>query len=68
MSARYVIKWKSKESGRCGYGKATFTREEAEKIAAALNAECPGFEHVAVAAAGAEPPEPVGALEENKVN
>lgn len=53
MSNRFVIQWKSKANGRVGRGSKTFTRNEAEQLAAELNQDYPEIEHQAVDA----PPE-----------
>ena len=45
MERTYVIGWKSKEEPRFGQGKKLFTREEAEQLAAQLNADYPAFFH-----------------------
>ncbi len=65
MEKDYIIAWKSQTNARMGRGKALMTMEEAEKLAAELNQQHPGFAHVAVhkdeqniAGAFPAPPEP----------
>jgi hypothetical protein len=48
MRKSYVIRWKSKVNGRIGKGSRQFEREEAEMLAAELNAEYPEIEHEVV--------------------
>lgn len=45
MSAKYVIRWKSKVNGRAGRGTKEFSREEGERLVTELNAEYPDIEH-----------------------
>jgi hypothetical protein len=48
MDKTFVIRWESIQGGRCGHGKKFFTREEAEALAAQLDAEHPDFHHEAL--------------------
>jgi hypothetical protein len=48
MENNYIIAWKSLANGRVGRGKNVFGEEEARRVAAELNREHPGFDHVAV--------------------
>ena len=48
MDKTFVIRWESKQGGRCGHGKKFFTREEAEALATELDAEHPDFHHEAL--------------------
>ena len=50
----YVIRWKSTTTGGCGLGTKLFEKEEAERVAAELNADYPDIEHEATV-----PPPPV---------
>lgn len=44
----YAIFWLAPETQRFGLGKAQFTREEAELLAAELNEDHPSFIHTAI--------------------
>jgi len=48
MDKNYVIAWKSLANGRIGRGKNVFEEEEARRMAAELNRDHPGYEHVAI--------------------
>lgn len=48
MEKNYIIAWKSLANGRVGRGKNIFPEEQARQMAAELNREHPGFDHVAV--------------------
>jgi hypothetical protein len=48
MEKTYAIFWMAPDSQRCGMGKAQFTKEEAELLAADLNEEHPSFTHTAI--------------------
>ena len=45
MSAKYVIRWKSKVNGRAGRGTKEFNREDGARLVAELNIEYPDIEH-----------------------
>jgi len=45
MTKNYLIQWKSKVNGRAGRGTKLFSRYEAEKLVAELNAEYPQINH-----------------------
>jgi len=45
MEKRFVIAWKARTGERAGLGKRLMTREEADDLAAELNADYPEFEH-----------------------
>jgi hypothetical protein len=53
MEKTYAIFWMAPDSQRSGMGKAQFTREEAESLAADLNDEHPSFIHTAIDTAAA---------------
>ena len=55
MSAKYVIRWKSKVNGRAGRGTKEFSREEGARLVAELNVEYPDIEHELIIA---PPPQP----------
>lgn len=48
MEKTYAIFWLAPETQRFGLGKARFTRDEAEMLAAELNDEHPTFIHTAI--------------------
>lgn len=54
MSAKYVIRWKSKVNGRAGRGTKEFNREEGERLVAELNTEYPDIEHELIIAPPAQ--------------
>ena len=58
MSAKFVIRWKSKVNGRAGRGTKEFRKDEGERLVAELNEEYPDIEHELIPAPppGAEPP------------
>jgi hypothetical protein len=45
MSAKYVIRWKSKVNGRAGRGTKEFSREEGQRLVGELNEEYPDIQH-----------------------
>jgi hypothetical protein len=48
MDKDYVIAWKSNSTARMGRGKNLMEQQEAELLAAQLNAEHPEFHHIAI--------------------
>ena len=54
MEKTFVIAWKSNSEPRWGQGKKLFTREEAEALAAEMNADYPAFTHTALNLAATE--------------
>ncbi len=48
MEKNYVIIWVSPATQRAGVGKGQFDREEAESLAAELNANHPLFTHIPI--------------------
>jgi len=63
MSAKYVIRWRSKVNGRAGRGNKEFTREEGERLVAELNQEYPDIQHDLIEP---PPPEPQGLGDEEE--
>ena len=66
MSAKFVIRWKSKVNGRAGRGTKEFRKDEGERLIAELNEEYPDIEHELIAAPPpAAQPEPPASSEES---
>jgi hypothetical protein len=58
MEKTYVIGWTCKDEPRFGQGKKLFSREEAEQLAAELNADYPAFFHEPINLQAAAEPQP----------
>lgn len=44
-SANYRVRWQARDGSIHGHGDAIFTKSQAERIAARMNAECPRIQH-----------------------